>query len=225
MLLAIIGVIGEPTGSDVVIPEVGIASLGYAVQVRVDGLPEVLRVKVMVDPTKRDTLLGGAVFPGAMVNGVEKKPPTMMGEGGTWSPSPDDGTDPGMGRSNAKGPTATEKGWTLPLVSRLGVSEPLIVVFPSARQADTNDGGSVSCIWYSDTANGSALGLGGARLPVVTTSLSTTLPTGVPGQYSSYGGVSAKAGVVELSIRTARSMVIPRVRDTVPTSASRTAMA
>src|ERR1700681_1296147 len=148
MLLAITGVMGEPTGSDVVIPDFGIASLGYAVQVIVDGLPEeVSRVMVVVEPMKRDTLLGGAVFPGAMVSGVEKKPPTMMGEGGTSSLSPDEGTDPGMGTSNAKGPTVTGKGCTFPLGSRLAVTEPLIAVFPSACQAETNDGGSVSCIW------------------------------------------------------------------------------
>jgi hypothetical protein len=106
-----------------------------------------LSVKVVVDPTKRDTLLGGAVFPGARVSGVEKKPPTMRGEGGTSSPSPDVGTDPGMGRSNASGPTVTGKGCTFPVGSRLAVNEPLIAVFPSACQADTNDDGSMSCIW------------------------------------------------------------------------------
>src|ERR1039458_1060144 len=56
---------------------------------------------------------------------------------------------------------------------------------------------------------------------MVTTSLSTKLPTGVPGQYSSYGDVSANAGDVEPSIKTPTSMAIPRVRDVAPTSANR----
>jgi hypothetical protein len=85
---------------------------------------------VIVDPTKSSTLLGGAVPPGGMVSGVEKKPPTLIGEGGTSSPRPDGLIDPDMGTSNAKGPTVTGKGCTFPLGSTLAVKVPLIAVSP-----------------------------------------------------------------------------------------------
>jgi hypothetical protein len=82
-----------------------------------------------------------------MVSGVEKKPPTVTGEGGASRASPDEAIEPGIGRSNASGPTVTGKGCTFPVGFRPAVKEPLIAVFPSACQAETNDWGSVSWIW------------------------------------------------------------------------------
>ena len=49
----------------------------------------------------------------------------------------------------------------------------------------TTSPGRFSCTWNPAMLKGCPLGLAGKRAPVVTTSLSTMFPTGVPGQYSS----------------------------------------
>jgi len=181
---AISGAMGEPPGGDDEIPDVGRVSFAYAVHVTVTGVPEFCSVSV-VDSTLRSTLLGGGTCPGGMVSGVEKKPLTFIGEGGMSSPSPEEGTDPGIGRSNAMGPTVTDSGSTFPVGFTTSVKDPAMEVSPKARKAETTEAGIVSWVWKPDSEKGSALGLGGDRVPIVVTSLITTLPTGVPGQYSS----------------------------------------
>ena len=63
------------------------------------------------------------------------------------SSSPDVGTDSGIGRSNAKGPTVTARGCTFPVGFTFVVSDPLIAVSPRAWSAETTDAGRVSWTW------------------------------------------------------------------------------
>ena len=63
-------------------------------------------------------------------------------------------------------------------------------------------------------------------VPFVTTLLSTMLPTGVFGQYSSYGEEAAKAGVCDpLVASDATTMTMPSDSAVKPASASRTVTA
>jgi len=143
--LAISGAMGEPPGGDDVIPDIGRVSFAYAVHVTVTGASGVCSVSV-VDSSLRSTLLGGGTCPGGMVSGVEKKPLTFMGEGGMSTPSPDEGTDPGMGRANAKGPTVTGSGCTFPVGFTTSVKDPAMEVSPEAWRAETTEGGTVSWV-------------------------------------------------------------------------------
>jgi hypothetical protein len=145
--LAICGATGEPTGADVVIPEVGMASFGYAVHVCVTGPAGLSSVREAVGSTKSVTLLGGGDAPGGIVSGVEKNPPTSVGEEGMSSSSPDEGADPGIGTSNAKGPTITGSGCTFPVRFTCPVKDPAMAVSPEACRAETRDAGSGIWTW------------------------------------------------------------------------------
>lgn len=114
------------------------------------------------------------------------KGPTDPGDVGTLRAMPVEGTGLGMATSKDSVGVAMLAG-VAPLASTVTVAEPLIDELPSAAAAVARLAGMSAWTWKSVTLNCEPVaGLAGEIEAVVTTSLRTTVPTGVPGQYSSY---------------------------------------
>ncbi len=179
--VAITGDAGEPDGVELTMP-VAAVLFGYGVHVSVSVLPETFSAREMAGSTVR-----------LMAPPVAVKGPTDAGVEGNINVRPVAGTGLGIGALMTRLPLEIEAG-VAPVASTLVTAVPAMAEFPSAAAADTMDVGRATMDWYPVRLNvAPAAGAAGVMVPDVTTLFNTMLPTGVFGQYSSYGEEAANA--------------------------------
>jgi hypothetical protein len=109
----------------------------------------------------------------------------VAGVEGSDSDTPASGTGLGMVTLKLSGPWATVAG-VAPLASICVVADPANCGPLTAAAALASAEGRFTVVWYPvRLKDWPALGASGESNAVVTASLRTTVPTGVPGQYSS----------------------------------------
>jgi hypothetical protein len=181
--VAITGEALAPPGALDTMP-VGAALLGYGLHVKLRSLPDITSVNEMAGSTVSVT------WPPVGVKG-----PMVPADDGRSKVRPVAGSGLGMGTLMSMGPDDTVAG-VAPTASTFTTASPTIAELPRAAAAPAIDDGSVSWVWKlvasNDCPTDSALGIEA----VVVTLLRTMLPTGVPGQYSSYAPVTWPGGIV-----------------------------
>ena len=116
---------------------------------------------------------------------VAVNPLMVAGVSGSDSESPESGIGLGKGTLKVSGPSGVMAG-VAPMASIWVEAEPIRLGPPTAAAALASDAGRFTNVWYPVTLKDwPEVGAAGDNVAEVTASLSTTLPTGVPGQNSS----------------------------------------
>ena len=116
---------------------------------------------------------------------VAVNPLMVAGVSGSDSESPESGIGLGKGTLKVSGPSGVMAG-VAPMASIWVEAEPIRLGPPTAAAALASDAGRFTTVWYPVTLKDwPEVGAAGDYVAEVTASLSTTLPTGVPGQNSS----------------------------------------
>lgn len=131
---AITGDMDGTDGVEVVTPDGVMVSLGYAVHVRLRGLPATMSVRLMPESSSMVTP------PPLEVNG-----PSEAAGVGTWRTTPLEGIGLGNVRLKVSGPTGKVEG-VAPRASSLVVAEP-VRVGDRAAAALAKEAGSVTDVW------------------------------------------------------------------------------
>jgi hypothetical protein len=168
------GAMGLAEGVVVVMPEGVTELLGYAWQVSARVLPATISDRLAAESCWM------VMLPLVAVN-----PLTVAGVSGSDSDTPEAGIGLGKGTLKLSGPSGVWAG-VAPLASIWVEAEPIRLGPPTAAAALASDAGRFTTVWYPVTLNDwPEVGAAGDNVAEVTASLSTTLPTGVPGQNSS----------------------------------------
>jgi len=136
LAVAIAGETGEPEGLALVMPEVGMVSFGYAVQVRFNG--------ALPGTAATDKLAFGSTFrltaPPVAVNG-----PSVEGVAGNSRGMPAVGIGVGIGALNVMVPLGVLAG-VAPVASTVADAVPVIAVLPRAWDAAAMDLGRLTFV-------------------------------------------------------------------------------
>src|SRR5450432_1042358 len=109
----------------------------------------------------------------------------VLGDSGSDNGTPESGIGLGKGTLKLNGPWGVLAG-VAPLASIWVEAEPVRLGPPTAAAAPANEAGRFTTVWYPVMLKDwPEVGAAGDNVADVMASLSTTVPTGVPGQYSS----------------------------------------
>jgi hypothetical protein len=140
---------------------------------------------------------------------VAVNPLMVAGVSGSDRVIPESGIGLGKGTLKLNGPSGVVAG-VAPLASIWVEAEPIRLGPPTAAAAWASDDGKFTAVWYPVMLKDwPTVGAVGDNVAEVMASLRTTVPTGVPGQYSSYAPVSVVGGPVVEVVPGAVVVVVP----------------